>query len=131
MKQYRRAIVGSHPTHGRHTFGEHGNLAVADELITSDFVNHAVPRVPPEPTPFKQVVQIYHEAFHDGQVNPRENFYKHLENWHPRLAGLQDGPSLLYAIYSCARRPPSTYRGLPVIKLVSEEASHATAFATS
>jgi predicted ester cyclase len=44
-----------------------GNLAVADELISPTFNNHAAPGAPPGPASFKQLVTFYRSAFPDAR----------------------------------------------------------------
>ncbi len=46
-----------------------GNLATADELISSGFTNHAAPGSPPGPGSFKQLVMMYRSAFPDVQFS--------------------------------------------------------------
>ncbi len=62
-KQENEAIV-------RRTWEElfnQGKLAVADELISPDFKNHAAPGSPPGPASFKGLVTFYRSAFPDAQ----------------------------------------------------------------
>ena len=46
-----------------------GNLAVADELIAANFINHAAPGAPPGPASFQQLVTLYRTAFPDAQFS--------------------------------------------------------------
>jgi steroid delta-isomerase-like uncharacterized protein len=47
-----------------------GNMAVADELIAADFVNHNVPspEIPPGPEGVKQIFTMFRHAFPDFNV---------------------------------------------------------------
>lgn len=50
-----------------------GNLGVADELVTADYVDHAAPPgFPGGPEGFKQLVGMYRQAFPDLRVTIEE-----------------------------------------------------------
>ncbi len=52
-----------------------GNLDIADELLTPDFIEHAAPKdFPTGPEGFKQFAALFHQAFPDFHVTMEDLF---------------------------------------------------------